>query len=159
GRTVSFKNTIIIMTSNIGSNYILEQQGKKSDEEIKEVLTNELHKYFRPEFLNRVDEILNFHALSQNDIVRIVDIQLKKFADKLHDNNIELQIDDDAKLYLAKQGYDIAFGARPLKRTIIKLLETPVSRMLIAGDLISGDKLHISLNDNDLKFQAEKGNN
>ena len=159
GRTVSFKNTIIIMTSNIGSNYILEQQGKKSDEEIKEVLTNELHKYFRPEFLNRVDEILNFHALSQNDIVRIVDIQLKKFADKLRDNNIELQIDDEAKLYLAEQGYDIAFGARPLKRTIIKLLETPVSRMLIAGDLISGDKLHISLNDNDLKFQAEKGNN
>ncbi len=156
GRTVSFKNTIIIMTSNIGSNYILEQQGKVEDEKIKEVLSNELHKYFRPEFLNRVDEILNFHALSQEDIVKIVDIQLAKFAGKLAANDIDFEIDEAAKLFLAKEGYDVAFGARPLKRTVIKLLETPVSRMLIAGDLTSGNKLHIILIDNELKFQVEQ---
>jgi ATP-dependent Clp protease ATP-binding subunit ClpB len=158
GRTVSFKNTIIIMTSNIGSNYILEQQNQKSDEEIREVLLNELHKYFRPEFLNRVDEILNFHALSKDDIVKIVDIQLKKLSAKLEAHDIKFSIDDEAKLYLAQVGYDPAFGARPLKRTIIKLLETPVSRMLISGDLSAGDELYISLIDNVLKFNVNKLN-
>ena len=118
-------------------------------------MSNELHKFFRPEFLNRVDEILNFHALSKEDIVKIVDIQLKKFAEKLSAASIELEIDAAAKLYLAEQGYDVAFGARPLKRTVIKLLETPVSRMMIAGDLAAGSKLHISLNSNELIFKAE----
>ena len=153
GRTVSFKNTIIIMTSNLGSSLILDNKGNAK--ELKEELQSELRRHFRPEFLNRVDETLIFHALSQKDILNIVDIQLKHFAKLLENNEIALKVTDRAKEFLAETGYDPAFGARPLKRTVIKLLETPVSRLIISGQLHAGQTLTIDEQEKEIIFKFE----
>ena len=153
GRTVSFKNTIIIMTSNLGSSLILDNNGNAK--ELKEELQSELRRHFRPEFLNRVDETLIFHALSRKDILNIVDIQLKHFAKLLENNEIALKVTDRAKEFLAETGYDPAFGARPLKRTVIKLLETPVSRLIISGQLHAGQTLTIDEQEKEIIFKFE----
>jgi ATP-dependent Clp protease ATP-binding subunit ClpA len=153
GRTVSFKNTIIIMTSNLGSNLILENKGNA--EELKEELQMELRHHFRPEFLNRVDETLIFHALSKKDILNIVDIQLNHFGKLLANNEIKLKITESAKELLADIGYDPAFGARPLKRTVIKMLETPVSRLIISGQLQAGQTLVIDEAEKEIIFKIE----
>ena len=153
GRTVSFKNTIIIMTSNLGSSLILENKGNA--EELKEDLQIELRHHFRPEFLNRVDETLIFHALSKKDILNIVDIQLKHFGKLLENNEIGLKVTDAAKELLADTGYDPAFGARPLKRTVIKMLETPVSRYIISGQLHAGQMLTIDAAEKEIIFKFE----
>jgi ATP-dependent Clp protease ATP-binding subunit ClpB len=150
GRTVSFKNTIIIMTSNIGSDMILEHKGDTS--EIRPQLMQMLHKHFRPEFLNRVDETLIFHTLSKENIRQIVDIQLKRFTKRLAEQDIAVSVSDEAKDLLAEKGYDPVFGARPLKRTIVKELETPVSRLLVAGDILPHTTLKITAKDKELKF-------
>ncbi len=154
GRTVSFKNTIIIMTSNLGSSMILENRDKADENALKESLSIELRRHFRPEFLNRIDETLIFHSLDKADIRNIVDLQLKQLAARLQDNGISMQIDDAAKDLLAEAGYDPDFGARPLKRAIILLVETPVSKMMIAGNISAGQKLHISVKDGKLDFSA-----
>lgn len=153
GRTVSFKNTIIIMTSNLGSSLILENKGNA--EELREELQTELRHHFRPEFLNRVDETLIFHALSKEDILNIVDIQLGHFAKLLNNNDIELRISDNAKTLLADIGYDPSFGARPLKRTVIKMLETPVSRLIISGKLQAGQTLTVDEKEKEIVFKIE----
>ena len=153
GRTVSFKNTIIIMTSNLGSNLILENKGNA--EELREELQTELRHHFRPEFLNRVDETLIFHALSKKDILNIVDIQLDNFAKLLENNEIALHVTDSAKELLADIGYDPAFGARPLKRTVIKMLETPVSRLIISGQLHAGQTLTVDEKEKEIIFKFE----
>ena len=153
GRTVSFKNTIIIMTSNLGSNLILENKGNA--EVLKEDLQIELRHHFRPEFLNRVDETLIFHALSKKDILNIVDIQLKHFGNLLANNDIALKVTDSAKELLAEIGYDPSFGARPLKRTVIKMLETPVSRFIISGQLHAGQTLVIDEKEKEIIFKFE----
>jgi len=134
GRTVSFKNTIIIMTSNLGSSMILEQHGKES-EQLKTQLAGELRRHFRPEFLNRIDETLIFHSLTKAEIRQIVDLQLAKLAVRLHDNGITMEVDDKAADLIADAGYDPDFGARPLKRAVIRLVETPLSRQIIAGEI------------------------
>lgn len=152
GRTVSFKNTIIIMTSNIGSDLILEHKGKV--DEIKTELIQLLHAHFRPEFLNRVDETLIFHSLDKKDIRQIVDIQLAHFIKRLAEQDISVTISDEAKDLLTDKGYDPAFGARPLKRTIVKELETPVSRLLVAGDILPNTTLKITAKDKELKFKS-----
>ena len=153
GRTVSFKNTIIIMTSNLGSNIILENKGNA--EELRDDLQIELRHHFRPEFLNRVDETLIFHALSKKDILNIVDIQLEHFAELLENNEITLHVTENAKALLADIGYDPAFGARPLKRTVIKMLETPVSRLIISGQLHSGQQLTVDEKEKEIVFKIE----
>ncbi len=150
GRTVSFKNTIIIMTSNLGSSLILENKGNA--EELREELQMELRHHFRPEFLNRVDETLIFHALSKKDILNIVDIQLKHFAKLLENNEIGMTVSERAKEFLADSGYDPLFGARPLKRSVIKLLETPVSRLIISGKLHAGQTLNIDADSSGIIF-------
>ena len=152
GRTVSFKNTIIIMTSNIGSDMILEHKGKIN--EIRPELMQLLHKHFRPEFLNRVDETLIFHTLGKKEIRQIVDIQLTRFIERLAEQDIAVTVSDDAKDLLAEKGYDPVFGARPLKRTIVKELETPVSRLLVAGDVLPNTTLKITEKDKELKFES-----
>ncbi len=152
GRTVSFKNTIIIMTSNIGSELLLN--GDADIAETREKLFKMLHANFRPEFLNRLDETLIFHALDKQHIMQIVGIQVKLFAQRLAEQNIELTISDSAKEYLAEVGYDPIFGARPVKRAIVRELETPVSRMLIAGELKLGDTLHIDKGKGKLIFNG-----
>jgi ATP-dependent Clp protease ATP-binding subunit ClpB len=153
GRTVSFKNTIIIMTSNIGSNLILENKGET--DAIRPELMKLLHAHFRPEFLNRVDETLIFHTLSKEDIRKIVDIQLALFSKRLADQEIAVKITDEAKELLAERGYDPVFGARPLKRTIVKELETPVSRLIVSGAVNPNSTLKISCKDKELKFDTK----
>ena len=142
GRTVSFKNTIIIMTSNIGSDMILEHKGDVS--EIRDRLFTELRAHFRPEFLNRIDETLIFHALTKEEITRIVDIQLERLARRLAAQEIKLEVTDEAKNIVADAGYDPSFGARPLKRAIIRMIETPLSRKIISGEIMPGSTVTIT---------------
>ena len=152
GRTVSFKNTIIIMTSNLGSAMILESHSK-DDEKLKDALFAELRRHFRPEFLNRIDETLVFHALNKNEIRRIVSLQLAKLSKRLEDNGITLDVDDSACDLIADAGFDPDFGARPLKRAVIRLLETPLSRKLIAGDILPGSSVKVSAENGELIFK------
>ena len=153
GRTVNFKNTIIIMTSNLGSDLLLEAAGKKGKEEkVREEMTALLRQHFRPEFLNRIDETLMFQALTQQDIERILEIQMKRFASRLREMGITVELTAQAKTLLATKGYDPEFGARPLKRVLVREVETPVSRMLIAGDLSEGSTLKIDVSGEDLQF-------
>ena len=153
GRTVSFKNTIIIMTSNIGSDRILAASGDV--DALKEDLMIELRRHFRPEFLNRIDETLIFHALTKEEIKQIVDIQLKRLAKRLADQEIALKVTPEAKELLADEGYDPSFGARPLKRAIIRLVETPVSRKIIGGEILPNSTLVIGRKDDKLTFETK----
>jgi len=153
GRTVNFKNTIIIMTSNLGSQQLLAHPGKP--EEVRGEVLDELRARFRPEFLNRVDEILLFRALSREDLHRIVDIQLKSFRERLADLGVAMEITEAAKNHLTAAGYDPAYGARPLKRAIVRELETPVSRLLISGDLAENGTLTVDEKDGNLEFRCK----
>jgi ATP-dependent Clp protease ATP-binding subunit ClpB len=144
GHVVNFKNTIIIMTSNLGSDYITEHPTDEYETVRKNVL-GELRDNFRPEFLNRVDEIVVFHALTEEQLVGIVDIQLAIFSKRLDVKQIALQVDDDARKLLAKLGYDPVYGARPLKRVIQKELETPLARMIVAGGLTDGQTVRVGV--------------
>ncbi len=151
GRTVNFKNTIIIMTSNIGSDLILAHHGNA--DELKDQLFTELRRHFRPEFLNRVDETLIFHALTREQIGEIVGIQLKRLTRRLRDQEITLEVTPEAKQYIADEGYDPAFGARPLKRAIIRLVETPISHKIIAGEIPPNSTLELGKNADGLTFK------
>ena len=150
GRVVSFKNTIIIMTSNLASSLILAHDG--AVDEVKDAVTDELKRHFRPEFLNRVDEVLIFRQLNKSDMLKIVDIQLARFRNRLAEHDVKLSINKEAENVIVENGFDPAFGARPLKRAVIRELETPVSRLLIAGDLQPGGELQVTAEDGKLKF-------
>ena len=151
GRTVDFKNTIIIMTSNIGSRRIIEAPGGDYDAMRKDVL-DELRASFRPEFLNRVDDIVVFHALSREDIVAIVDLQLDLFRERLEDVGIALDVNDEAKALLAELGYDPVYGARPLRRAISRHLENPISRMIVRDEVGQGQTLRVTAQDGELQL-------
>ena len=155
GRTVNFKNTIIIMTSNIGSDMLLDEIRAKGDpERLREDLMARMRDHFKPEFLNRVDGILIFHALGMEQIVRILDIQLRDFEKRLAEQEVTLSVTDKAKKLLAQEGYDPQYGARPLKRVLVRMVETPVSKMLISGELHENMKLAIDAGKNGLTFKA-----
>jgi ATP-dependent Clp protease ATP-binding subunit ClpB len=153
GRTVNFKNTIVIMTSNIGSVHITAGQKKDYDKVKTEVLA-EMKQHFRPEFLNRVDETVVFHSLTEADVKAIADIQIARFAQRLTDLRIMLEVNDEARAHIARVGYDEAYGARPLKRVIQREIETPVSKMMISGKLAEGQKLRIGVVEGELGFKA-----
>ncbi len=141
GRTVDFKNTIVIMTSNVGSQKILQFKGSKVGEvydRMRDAVMEELRKQFRPEFLNRVDETIVFHALRESDLKAIVEIQLGRLRERLGERNITLTMTDEAKNHLVRVGYDPAYGARPLKRVIQKEVETPLARKLLSGAVKDG---------------------
>ena len=141
GRVVNFKNTIVIMTSNIGSHLILEYRGAfagEAYERMKTVVLEELRHHFRPEFLNRVDEIIVFHALSQEHLMQIVDIQLHRVRQRLAERKIDLQLTPEARGHLVRTGYDPQYGARPLKRIIQRAIETPLSVQLLKGAIRDG---------------------
>jgi len=154
GHMVNFKNTIIIMTSNIGSQHIVESHGK-SHEAIKSLVLGELKNYFKPEFLNRVDELVVFESLSQKDLLKIVSIQIARFAKLLFDKSIDFSITDDAKTILATIGYDPVYGARPLKRAIQRKLETPISRLIVSGELKEGQSIDVTVEKDELKFSVK----
>jgi len=159
GRTVNFKNTIIIMTSNIGASFIMERSKIIDEhnrdtiyEEIKKEVEELLKKTLRPEFLNRIDEIIVFHPLGIKEIQQIVDLQFKQLQKKMEKQGIEIELTDDARLFLAKVGYDPAFGARPLKRTIQKLVANPLANRLLTGDFKKGDSVRVIVRENSLDF-------
>ena len=144
GRTVDFKNTVIIMTSNIaGAQIQAFTEENRPDWEIETHVKEALRKFFRPEFLNRIDEIIVFHTLSKDDLKKIIDIQLKYVAHRLMERKIKVEFTDSAKKLLMEEGYDASFGARPLKRTIQQRLENPLATELLAGKFADGDSIKI----------------
>ena len=151
GRKVDFKNTIIIMTSNVGSEFIMDE--KLTDQEVENKIDGNLHQFFRPEFLNRIDERVVFKKLSQDNISGIVNIQMEKLLRRIQDQGIDLRWDDKAVNYLAKKGYDPSFGARPLKRVIQREVINELSKKLLSGEVNKGDQLRITANDLGLEFQ------
>ncbi|MBI3951570.1 MAG: AAA family ATPase, partial [Acidobacteria bacterium] len=157
GRTVDFKNTIIIMTSNIGSHLILEYRSGDEEryEQIKEAVLNEMRKYFRPEFLNRVDEVVVFHPLTEEHLKQIVEIQLRRVQARLDERHIELALTDAAKAHLARAGYDPVYGARPLKRTIQREVETPLARLILQGEVQDNSTVVVDYKAGPLSFSAE----
>ena len=155
GRTVDFKNTVLIMTSNIGSQHILEaQQAGASYETMKAQVTGELRAHFRPEFLNRVDEIVVFHALGHEHLTKIVEIQLERLRARLTERRMTLTVTPDALQNLGRRGYDPVYGARPLKRLIQQEIETPMARQLIKGELREGDTAVVDLKDGQIVIVA-----
>jgi len=159
GHTVDFRNTIVIMTSNIGSHRILDYKGTLGGAEealMRATVMEELRAHFRPEFLNRVDEIIVFHSLSEEELMEIVDLQLERLRRRLEERRITLVLDTAAKRHLVKAGYDPSYGARPLKRTIQKELETPLGRRILAGEIEDGDTVNVGFNDitGELTFNA-----
>ncbi|MGH2828218.1 MAG: ATP-dependent chaperone ClpB [Actinomycetota bacterium] len=149
GRTVDFKNTVIIMTSNLGSQHLLVSE---SEEAAAEKVMATVRDHFKPEFLNRVDEILVFHRLTQEELAQIVDLQLTELAARLWERSIELVVDDEAKRYLATAGYDPAYGARPLKRLIQRAIENPLALQLLDGTFADGETIEVSAQDGGLVF-------
>ncbi len=148
GRTVDFKNTVLIMTSNIGSPQILEaQQHGASYEQVRTVVMGELRQHFRPEFLNRVDEVVVFHPLGTEHLIKIVEIQLERLRGRLEERRITLALTPAALRHLGERGYDPVYGARPLKRLIQQELETPIARLLVKGELRDGDTASVDLKD------------
>jgi ATP-dependent Clp protease ATP-binding subunit ClpB len=143
GRTVDFTNTIVVMTSNIGSQAIQELSGQADEKEIHNRVMDALTKHFLPEFLNRVDEVIVFHPLGREEIREIVDLQLKKLGEQLEKNGFTLEVSDEAKTLLANEGYDPAYGARPLKRVIQQRLQNALANELLAGNYIAGDIITI----------------
>jgi ATP-dependent Clp protease ATP-binding subunit ClpB len=158
GRTVDFKNTIIIMTSNIGSRYLIENASEKSgeiNEKTRDAVMAEMRAHFRPEFLNRVDEIVLFKPLTLKEIERIVDLQLNLLRTRLAERHIELELTDTAKELLAKRGYDPVYGARPLKRIIQRELETKLSRALLKGDITDHSRVEVVATKGELEFKSK----
>jgi ATP-dependent Clp protease ATP-binding subunit ClpB len=156
GRTVDFKNCIIIMTSNVGSQYILDTPGtdEAGHERMRQRVLEALRQHFRPEFLNRVDETLVFHSLTQEQLAQIVDIQVAWLQQRLEDRRIELEFSDEAKNLLAERGYDPVYGARPLKRVIQKMVETPLAKKIMAGELEDGSRLRVSTDEQGIVFKV-----
>ncbi len=156
GRTVDFKNTIVIMTSNIGSSELIENMNQEGyiPEEVKEKVTGELKNYFRPEFLNRVDDIIVFSALTLEQVKKIIDLAFKGIEKRLADREMKLTMTDAAKELIAKESYDPQYGARPIKRYLQKHVENELASMIIRGDLLDGGSVTIDSDGTNLTFQA-----
>jgi ATP-dependent Clp protease ATP-binding subunit ClpB len=156
GRTVDFKNTVVIMTSNAGSHFIAEAatraHGEGLDEGTKRMVLEALRAQFRPEFLNRVDEIIVFHSLSKGEMRTIIDIQLRGLMKRLEERKIRVELSDKAKDLLIEEGYDPTYGARPLKRTIQRRVLDPLAMRVLQGEFREGDVVGIDVSDGDLKF-------
>jgi ATP-dependent Clp protease ATP-binding subunit ClpB len=155
GRTVDFKNTVVIMTSNIGSPYIAEAGGNVTPE-VKERVMEALRAAFRPEFLNRVDEIIVFHALTREHLAKIVEIQLASVAKRLAERHIGISFTPAAEQLLISEGYDPTYGARPLKRTVQRLVLDPLALRVLQGDFRDGDQITVDAANGTLVFRAER---
>jgi ATP-dependent Clp protease ATP-binding subunit ClpB len=157
GRTVNFKNAILILTSNIGSPILLEGIDREGHltESARQGVMEELRAEFRPEFLNRVDDIVLFKPLTVAEIVQIADIQVEELRHRLAQQRIELVLSEAAKKHIAREGYDAVYGARPMKRFIQTHLETPVARKLIAGEVGEGQTLNVDALKGELTFTVK----
>ncbi|HAU66515.1 TPA: type VI secretion system ATPase TssH, partial [Candidatus Uhrbacteria bacterium] len=170
GRKVNFKNTIIIMTSNIGSEFILNtgqtkyemgfedvEQTRSEEDETREHIMGMLKEHFRPEFLNRIDDIIMFHSLKKTQIETIVELQLDLVSARLkHQRNMTLKISDSAKKLLAQRGYDPVYGARPLKRVIQSMILDPLSMKIISGEIKEETEVTIGTKDNEITLKTKK---
>lgn len=154
GQSVNFKNTIIIMTSNIGSQHLLDTvvQGGELNDKTREVVMNEVHKYFKPEIINRMDDIVMFSPLSQNNMTMIVDRMLVDLNNRLSDQHLHLDVSKEVKEWVAESSYEPQFGARPMKRFIQRQIETPLARKIIANDLPEGTNIVANLKDGQVVF-------
>jgi ATP-dependent Clp protease ATP-binding subunit ClpB len=156
GRVVDFKNTVIIMTSNVGSQFIHDAaKGELSDEDMRKAVETELHRRFKPEFLNRIDDTIVFHSLDLSQIKRIIEIQLQRLVKLIGERGLTIEISDAAKDHLAREGYDPAFGARPLKRALQRLIIDPLAMRLLEGDFKPGDTVFVNLTDGQLQLARE----
>ncbi len=157
GRTVDFKNTVVIMTSNVGSHFLLEGATETGEirEDIRNKVMEELRMHCRPEFLNRVDEIVLFKTLTLNEIEKIVTLMLDELRERLSERRMEIEVTDAARRYLAERGYDPVYGARPLRRLIQRELETKVGRSLIAGNVLDGARITIDVQNEDIVIHVE----
>jgi ATP-dependent Clp protease ATP-binding subunit ClpB len=142
GRTVDFRNTVLIMTSNVGSQHIVELSEKQRDEMLRRI-EEALRAHFKPEFLNRIDETIVFHQLDRAHFHRIVDIQLERVKALLVERRIQLEVTDEAKDLLAERGYDPHYGARPLKRVIQRMLQDPLAMKILEGEFPEGSKVRV----------------
>ncbi|MES0812989.1 ATP-dependent chaperone ClpB [Roseibium sp. SCPC15] len=158
GRTVDFRNTLIIMTSNLGAEYLVNQPEGQDTDGVRDEVMTAVRGHFRPEFLNRLDEIVLFHRLQRSQMADIVGIQLERLRDLLSDRKITLNLDDSALGWLAQKGYDPAYGARPLKRVIQKDVQDPLAEKLLAGDVLDGQTVDVSAGADRLVFQVEGAN-
>ena len=156
GRTVDFKNTIVIMTSNIGSSDLIEnmQEDGKISSEVEERVTGQLKNYFRPEFLNRIDDIILFSPLTKTQIMDIIGLSLVGLEKKLKDRDMSLELTEEAKSFIADQAYDAHYGARPVKRYLQKNIETEIASMIISGDVVDGQTVLIDSDGEALKISA-----
>jgi len=162
GRTVDFRNVLIVMTSNLGSEYLVAQKDGEDSKAVEGEVMAVVRGHFRPEFLNRVDEIILFHRLRREDMAAIVDIQFKRLARLLEDRKIVLELDAKGRQWLADKGYEPAYGARPLKRVIQKSVQDPLAQMLLAGEIHDGAIIKIgashgalTINGNAIGAEAE----
>jgi len=155
GRTIDFTNTIIILTSNIGSDLILEQSMDPAQyESMKARVMDAMRDRFRPEFLNRLDEFIIFHALGRGELRKIVELQIKEVGKRLADKKMTLSADDSALDFVSDVGYDPKYGARPLKRAVQRELETPIAKKILAGDFVEGDRIEVGVENERIHFQA-----
>ena len=154
GRTVDFRNTLLVMTSNLGSDYLVAQAEGEDTEKVRAAVMAEVRARFRPEFLNRVDEIILFHRLKREHMGRIVDIQMRRLQQLLDERKITLSLDAKAREWLADKGYDPAYGARPLKRVIQKAVQDPLSELILSGRIKDGEKVTISAGRAGLTFNG-----
>ena len=151
GRTVDFKNVVVIMTSNVGSRYLQDNLvGDEISESSRESVMAELRDYFRPEFLNRIDDVVLFKPLSLEEIISIVDLLLKGVNERLLDQKVTVEFTDSARKWIGEKGYDPTYGARPLKRFLQKQVETQLARALVAGEVAEGNKVSFSVMDDQL---------
>jgi ATP-dependent Clp protease ATP-binding subunit ClpB len=156
GRTVDFRNCVVIMTSNLGSQVIQELSGEANYAKMKEAVMQVVTQHFRPEFINRVDEIVVFHSLGREQIRSIVDIQLGRLRQRLAERDITLRLDDDARDKIGEAGFDTVYGARPLKRAIQSQIENPLAQRILKGDFVAGDRVTAKLKRGELVFEKER---
>ncbi|HOB33518.1 MAG TPA: AAA family ATPase, partial [Verrucomicrobiota bacterium] len=161
GRTVNFRNTIILMTSNVGSDTIRRQStlgfspitDESSYERMRERILEEAKKTFRPEFLNRLDDVIVFRSLTKPDLIQILDLELAKVMQRLKARNIDLQLDEKAKDFLVERGYDPQYGARPMRRAVERFLEDPLAEEILRGTLHDGEPIQVTVDNDKLVFQ------
>ncbi len=158
GRVADFSNTVVIMTSNIGSERILETDARLFDsadgrEALRDVLLEQLRTFFRPEFLNRIDDVVVFRTLTTEHLRKIVDIQLARLQSLLTERRVSIELDEAAKAHLVKLGYEPALGARPLRRAILRKLQDPLAERILSGNFAEGTKLRVTLKDDELHFE------
>jgi ATP-dependent Clp protease ATP-binding subunit ClpB len=155
GHTVDFRNTLIVMTSNLGSEFLASQPEGQDTDAVRDQVMTVVRAHFRPEFLNRVDEIILFHRLQKREMTTIVDIQMARLAKLVEDRKITIALEPSAREWLAQKGWDPAYGARPLKRVIQKSVQDPLAELMLSGRIKDGDKIVISAGKQGLTFNGQ----